>query len=173
MAKKVKLVKNGPTPKQIITRMRQSIAATTNPVMLQHVSLRDLATQGWSVRNKPKVVPETLNITNPKKPLTWQVILYAPKAESASISVYRMLNNDRGGGKATKVRHALMAAKFQAKTAPNTLGQQGAGGEPVAINKNLELEGIDARNWDELITVLLDKEFRRAIQKGGEYGLQR
>lgn len=174
MAKSVKFKNNAQSPKQIVRAMRQGMADAVVPVMKQHVALRDLATEGWSSRNKPKIKWEVIAIGNSNRPLIFRVDLRAPNARQANKSVYRLLSDG------TTHRHAAMAGGYSRKTRPGRLGNFGSGGAVAFISKNYEgispdtgEQGITARSFDENINQTLKYDFERLLYKGGKNGLKR
>jgi len=172
MAKSVTFKKTT-TPRQRLLKMRGGMVVATDPFMDEHIALRELATEGWSDRNKPKIEKKVL-YKDTRKPITWQVILTANNARGAQVSVYRLLADG------TKNRHAAMSPGYSRKTIPGRFGNFGVGGQVQFVSKRFEgispdtgARGITARNWDVIIAELLAPQFKVAIYRGGLNGLRR
>jgi len=169
MKRNVKLVKRPITVNNRMKQIRKAVEKELNVVLRRHANLRDRATDGWSSRNKPKFPKFIKYIGSPRKKVQFGIMVKAPNANQASISVYRMLNDDRAGGKATKVRRVFLLAGWRNKTAVRRFGKMGAGGEiarkkgkkkgqkgaPITAN---DAEGIDARLWDETANDILSEQ---------------
>lgn len=176
MAKRtVKLAKR---PRAVNVRMKQLRAKVTpeiNVVLKKHQELRRSATSSWSGKTKPKF-PKFINHgQNPSKIVRFGVMVEAPNARSASISVYRMLNDDRGGGQATKVRRVQLSGKtkgssYSPKTQVRSFGTFGQGGMVIGMFTKAQAEkrnnGIEARLWDETANDILKPMLTERIKKG-------
>ena len=161
------------TPTARIKAMRSGIIPEITKVLIKNQDLHNVATEGWSSRNKPKF-PRFIN--RKRTGLRFGVKVQAPNAKQASISVYIMLNDDRGGGKATKVRKVFLNYGYQRKTIPRRFGQFGKGGYVTGMRSAADIKkrgkkGIDAREWDELAAAVLEPEMTAGIKKGAINGL--
>lgn len=175
--KRVKLVKNVRTPKQRSKEILERVQPEIGRVLVRHQNLRNLATDGWSSRNKPNF---PMFIKQRGGRLSFGVRVVAPKAEQASISVYRMLNNRRHGRLATRVRRVMLVSGYQRKTLPRRFGNFGKGGgirrtrggSPVFRDTSQHPNGIEAREWDEMANDILEPEMTTAIKRGIRYGFR-
>lgn len=178
MARKrnVKLVKNTKTPLQRMKVVALERDAEIRKVLKKNVDLHNLATQGWSSRSKPSFPPFLNKQTGG---IRFGVMVKAKNAESASISVYRMLNDKRHGSKATRVRKVILNAGYQNKTIPRRFGQFGKGGYIIRSKSGRPVlatnayPGIEARLWDETINFVLEPEFTKAIKNAYRKGFSK
>lgn len=164
--RKVKFKRKGKTPKQRIQAIRRSVDNSLGIVFRKHLEYRDLATKGWSARNKPKFKVTRKYTANTKKRYTWFVTMKAKNAEKASIPVYLMLN------KGTRIRHARMPEGFRAKTRPGRLGLFGPGGRPVAISRRLRYKGIEERDFEGVINAVMNVRTNYPLTKGIRRGFK-
>lgn len=69
--------------------------------------------------------------------------------------------------KGTRERHALMSEDFRAKTAVRRYASgAGAGNpDPVAVGWNIQLDGIQAREWTAMMADDLTKELKSQLDK--------
>jgi len=175
MKRNVKLVKRPITVNNRMKQIRKEGAKGINKNLIRHQIFRDAATKDWSSTNKPKFPKFIKYINSPRYNMKFGVRVVAQNARGANISVYRMNNDNRSGGMATKVRYAFMGLDFQAKTKPRRFGLFGTGGEGK-LGRH-PLKGIKARSWDETANEILsnnqqDSELSRLIIKHYKIGMK-
>jgi len=172
--KAVRLVKKPASPGVRMGQIMNSVMPQVTKVLMQHQDLRNLATEGWSSRNKPKF-PRFINKRSLRR-TEFGVRVVAPNAKKASISVYRMLNNKRHGNKATRVRKVLLSRGYQRKTIPRRFGNFGAGGSVVGMRSKKSIKvnkkGIIAGEWDEIANDTLRGDMTSGIKKGFKNGFR-
>jgi len=91
--------------------------------------------------------------------------LNAVSAEQATLSVWQLL--DRG----TKVRYMGLSEDWASKTAPNSLSVGAGDGYVTGIGKRALL-GIESRNFDENVNVLLESYVEDVLQQFIEVGFE-
>lgn len=159
--------------KVVTTEVKQEVTK----ILIKHINLRNLATEGWSAKSKPRF-PRFIEKYD--QGLRFGVRVQAKNAESASISVYRMLEKKRYGNLATRARRVFLSANYQRKTIPKKFGNFGKGGtiirtksgRPVIV-KGKGFPGIEAREWDSLANLALEDEMTAAIKKGYRKGFRK
>lgn len=163
------MIRKGDTPKQQIKKNRDSTAKETQPIMNEHRRLRDKATEGWSSKNKPKIVIK-VEKTRTTVPMVWKVGIIAKKARGTrkkNMSVYRLLNYG------TKIKRAIMQSPYFNKTRPNAFGLFGKGGKVARVHKSIRRPGDAKRNWEHIIDDLLTPLMETRIGHGYRKGLKR
>lgn len=134
-----------------------AIKKSTSPIMQKHKTLRDQVTKTWGKTDKPKFVP---TITLEGQTIFWRVKVDAPAAQSASVSVWRLLNDG------TEVMRAVMTPGFIRKTTVGQFTSQKGFGGMAYYSKDIDNPGIDAGGWDEKANETLEPEMREAIKIG-------
>lgn len=181
MTRTVKLVKRPITVNNRMKQIREEVETQIHINLLKHQELRDKATKGWSDRNKPKFPKFVKYAKSPNRRMEFGVIVDAKneaRGSTSGHSVYRMNNDDRGSGLATKVRWAFMGSGYMSKTKPYQFGLFGTGGEPLKFVGGKGLPGIKARLWDETANEILSpnqlqSKMSRRIIKGYRKGFRK
>lgn len=172
----VKLVKKPLTVNNRMKQIRTDTIDSINIVLRKHQEMRDKATSGWSSKNKPRFPKFIKYDKTPYKSMSVGVMVKAPNARQASISVYRMLNDKRHGKMATKVRRVFLAEGYRNKTAVRAFGLFGKGGQLVKRNGKILTsnvnDGIEARLWDETANEILRPMMTTYIKRGYRKGFK-
>lgn len=95
------------------------------------------------------------------------VIMEAQKAESASISVWQLLN------KGTRIRYMMLSDDWVSKTSPGRTSSGAGGGHKLGLDLENPEGGISARDFDEHIAKEAESGVDSAIEAGYDKGFQR
>lgn len=145
------------SPPKVLRNLRGEVG----PHLGTSIGKRENVTAPWSRQDKPRF----RSFFELKGALiSFGIKVIAPPAPSASVSVWRLLNDG------TDIRHAHMTPGFVRKTAPGKfLSGPGKGGLWY-VDPGASLPGIESGRWDELANAEvqddIEKGIGRAIPRG-------
>ena len=114
-------------------------------------------TSTWE--HKPPFAIETKSTKNNIELFVGVESSWSPGKKANASDIYRFVT--RG----TSKRHALMSPNFSPKTRKGVIGSSAGRGGVIRVSKNLQLPGIESRDFEQAITKKNKKQIEKDIQK--------
>lgn len=151
----VKLVKK--PPRNVAQRTFNNSRGGLKDALNEGISSRDKVTAPWSADDKPKFVPVVELLVTV---IYIQIKVVAPPAPSASVSVWRLLNDG------TDVMRVHMTDPFMRKTSPYQFTSVAGVGGLAYVDTSLSYPGITKGFWDELANDAMKPTIERILADG-------